>query len=54
MAQTRLQETSIPDWHRELLEQRLKAYRANPSEGRPWEEVQKEILEKLQRRRSSE
>jgi putative addiction module component len=41
----------VPDWHREVLAERLKAYRANPTEGRPWEEVLEEILDKLQRRR---
>jgi len=35
-------ESQIPvsDWHRELLNERLADYRANPNEGRPWEEVE--------------
>lgn len=44
------QEIPIPDWHRELLEERLEAYRANPAEGTPWEEVREKLLEKLRRR----
>lgn len=41
----------VPDWHRKVLEERLEAHRANPAEGRPWEDVRQEILDKLQRRR---
>lgn len=46
-------EAPIPDWHREVLEERLKAYRANPSEGRPWEEAYNQLQDKLQRRRQN-
>jgi putative addiction module component (TIGR02574 family) len=34
----------VPDWHRELLNERLADYRANPNEGRPWEEVEADLL----------
>jgi putative addiction module component (TIGR02574 family) len=34
----------IPQWHRQELERRLKAYRDNPGEGSPWAEVRKRIL----------
>jgi putative addiction module component (TIGR02574 family) len=47
------QEVPVPDWHREVLEERLEAYRANPSEGRPWEEIYNELQDKLQRRRQT-
>jgi putative addiction module component (TIGR02574 family) len=46
-------EVPVPDWHRELLEERLEAYRANPNEGRSWEEVRNELQDKLQRRRQT-
>jgi len=34
----------IPDWHREELDRRLKAYRQHPEAGAPWEEVRARIL----------
>jgi putative addiction module component (TIGR02574 family) len=37
----------IPDWQRELLEERLEAYRANPTAGRPWSEVRGELERKF-------
>ncbi len=36
----------IPDWHRELLRERLEAYRADPTAGRPWGEVRAELEQK--------
>jgi len=39
----------VPDWHKEVLAERLAAYQANPSEGKTWEEVEQEIREKLKR-----
>lgn len=35
----------IPEWHRDELERRISAYHQNPSEGSPWEEVKKRILD---------
>lgn len=37
----------VPDNHKQVLDQRLDAYRANPRAGRPWNEVRDEILTKL-------
>jgi putative addiction module component (TIGR02574 family) len=34
----------VPDWHREVLHQRLADYQANPDQGRPWEEVEADLL----------
>jgi putative addiction module component (TIGR02574 family) len=34
----------IPEWHKKELDERLKAYHANPSEGSPWNDVKKRIL----------
>jgi len=48
----RPEDVPVPDWHREVLAERLEAYRVNPSAGRPWEEVRDEILEKLRKRRT--
>jgi putative addiction module component (TIGR02574 family) len=36
----------IPDWHRELLEERLASYRTSPTEGAPWSEVRAELRQK--------
>ena len=38
----------IPEEHKQILEERLNAYRANPQSGRPWNEVREEILARLQ------
>lgn len=35
----------VPQWHRQVLENRLKAYHEDPQAGSPWSEVKKEILE---------
>ena len=37
----------IPEHHKRILEERIRAYRANPQSGRPWSEVRDEILEKF-------
>jgi len=42
---SRSDEISIPDWHRELIKERLA--RENPEEGISWEEFEKELLEQL-------
>jgi putative addiction module component (TIGR02574 family) len=47
------QDVPVPEWHREVLNERLEAYRANPSEGRPWEEIHNQLQDKLQRRRQT-
>jgi putative addiction module component (TIGR02574 family) len=47
----RPEEVPVPGWHREVLGERLEAYRANPAEGRAWDEVRQELLNKLQSRR---
>jgi putative addiction module component (TIGR02574 family) len=36
----------VPDWHRALIRERLDAYRADPSGGRPWDEVKAELQRK--------
>ncbi len=41
------EEIPVPDWHKEILEERLAKFRENPREGLTWEEVKKRILGKL-------
>jgi len=36
----------VPDWHREILEERLTDLEANPDAGRPWEQVRADLLKK--------
>lgn len=40
-------EVSVPDWHRQLLRERLAEYRSNPTAGRPWGAVRDELLGEL-------
>jgi putative addiction module component (TIGR02574 family) len=37
----------VPDWHKEILTERLAAYRKNQDEGKSWEEVEAEITKEL-------
>lgn len=36
----------IPEWHKEELDKRLKAYHDNPNAGSPWPEVKHRIIGK--------
>jgi len=40
----------VPDWHQRILQERLEAYRANPTVGRSWEEARRDIELKLRNR----
>jgi len=33
----------VPDWHKEILDERLADLAANPDDGSPWEEVEKRL-----------
>ena len=33
----------VPDWHEEILDERLADLAANPDDGSPWEEVEKRL-----------
>ncbi len=35
---------SVPKWHKCMLEGRLEAYHANPTEGSPWGAVKESLL----------
>ena len=37
----------VPDWHRQVIAERVAAYENNPTEGKPWEEVRDELLREL-------
>ena len=37
----------VPDWHREIIEERMARYAETGFKGRPWEEVNAEILAEL-------
>ena len=37
----------FPDWHRQVLDQRLAAREANAEMARPWDEVRDEIRSKI-------
>ena len=40
----------VPEWHREIIEQRLKEFEANPDAGESWEAVQERLRKKLDSR----
>jgi putative addiction module component (TIGR02574 family) len=37
----------VPEWHRQVLNQRLAGHEENPEAARPWDEVRDEIRSKL-------
>jgi putative addiction module component (TIGR02574 family) len=41
------EEVPVPDWHRQLVSERLAAYRRDPNGGRPWREVRDALLGEL-------
>ena len=42
----------VPEWHRQVLDERLAAHEANPAAARPWQDVRDEIRSKLTRTKS--
>jgi len=42
------EQVPIPDSHKQILDQRLAAYKADPSTGKPWSQVRDSILKNLQ------
>ena len=44
------EEVPVPEWHREIIRERLESYRANPTTGRPWADVRTDIAGKLRDR----
>ncbi len=43
------EKVSVPEWHRNVIAERLAEYRANPDDGEVWDEVRDELLEELAR-----
>ncbi len=39
-------ELLIPQWHKEELERRIKAFEEDPDSGAPWSEVKERLLER--------
>ena len=40
----------VPDWHREVLDERLKDYEANPDAGESWDIVRDRLRDNLRKR----
>lgn len=41
----------VPEWHQQLVSDRLAEYRNDPKAGRPWREVRDDLLRDLANRR---
>jgi putative addiction module component (TIGR02574 family) len=39
-----------PEWHRDVVRERLAEHRANPDEGQPWSDARREIEAELKAR----
>ncbi len=46
------EQVPVPDWHRQVLHERIASHEANPEQGRSWEEIREEIRSKLGDRKS--
>lgn len=46
------EQVPVPDWHREVLDQRIAAHETSPEEGSPWEQLRDEIRSKFGNRKS--
>ena len=45
----RPEDVLVPDWHREILTERLASYRENREQGKEWEEVERDLTADLKR-----
>ena len=43
-------EVPVPEWHREVLDERLKDYEANPDAGDSWDVVRERLHDKQRQR----
>ena len=39
----------VPDWHRQVVNERLSAHERDPGAGRPWDEVKADVLGRLRK-----
>ncbi|HXM50722.1 MAG TPA: addiction module protein [Pyrinomonadaceae bacterium] len=46
----RPEDVPVPDWHREILTERLAAHQANKDQGKDWEEFEKDLTTELRER----
>ena len=44
------EQVPVPEWHRQIIRERLAAYNANPNAGRLWTDVRTDIERKLRDR----
>jgi putative addiction module component (TIGR02574 family) len=44
------EQVPVPEWHRQIIRERLEAYRANPTAGRFWTDVRTDVERKLRAR----
>jgi putative addiction module component (TIGR02574 family) len=44
------EQVPVPEWHREILDERLAEYERNPNEGVPWEEFRAELQAEAKKR----
>ena len=44
------EQVPVPDWHRQVLDDRLKDYEANPAAGDTWNDVRNRLRDKLRQR----
>ena len=44
------EQVPVPEWHREIVDERLKDYEANPNAGASWDTVRDQLRENLRRR----
>lgn len=44
------EQVPVPEWHRQIIRERLAAYNANPSAGRIWTDVRSDVERKLRDR----
>ena len=42
----RPEDVPVPEWQKEMIEERLRQHEANPEDTVPWEEVRARLLEK--------
>jgi putative addiction module component (TIGR02574 family) len=47
----RPEDVPVPDWHREVVAQRLAAHRRGDAISRPWSEVREDLLTRLRNAR---
>ena len=48
----RPEDVPVPDWHREILAERLASHHANRDQGKEWEEFEKDLTAELSERTS--